>query len=74
MSALKGFHIALVVAAVEASAWHTDAVNLSIRKVGYGEGRAHRGHGLGFVWRGDAMLSSSDYLEGVLGGLNLLFL
>jgi hypothetical protein len=54
--ALKGFHIALVVAAVEASVWHTDAVNLSIRKVGHEEGGAHRGYGLGDVVRsGDAI-------------------
>jgi hypothetical protein len=53
---VKRLHLALGVADVEASAWRTDAVNLSIRKVGHEEGGAHRGHGLGdVVWRGDAI-------------------
>lgn len=36
--------------------WRTDAVNLSIRKVGPEEGGARREHGSGdIVWRGDAI-------------------
>ncbi|HYM88099.1 MAG TPA: hypothetical protein VES92_03195 [Nitrospiraceae bacterium] len=36
--------------------WRTDAVNLSIRKVGHEEGGARRGYGSGdIVWRGDAI-------------------
>jgi hypothetical protein len=36
--------------------WRTDAVNLSIRKVGHEEGGARRGHGSGDVVRsGDAI-------------------
>lgn len=53
---MKRFHIALGVAAVEAYAWHSDVVNLSIRKVGHEEGGARRGHGLcDVVWRADAI-------------------
>jgi hypothetical protein len=48
---MKRFHLALGVSDVEASAWHTDAVNLAIRKVGHEEGGAHRGHGSGDVVR-----------------------
>jgi hypothetical protein len=50
--------------------WRSDAVNLSIRKVGHkrvglagGMGRA--------MWLGVEILSSSDYLDGVLGRLSL---
>ena len=53
--------------------WRTDAVNLSIRRVGHEEGGARRGHGRA-MWSGVAMLSNSNYLDGVLGRLNLLFL
>jgi hypothetical protein len=53
---MKRFHAALGVGDLESSAWHTDAVNLSIRKVGHEEGGACRGHELGdVVWRGDAI-------------------
>jgi hypothetical protein len=58
---------------VEASAWQTDAVNLSIRKVATNKVGLDGGMGRA-KWSGVAMLSSSDYLEGVLGILNLLFL
>jgi hypothetical protein len=51
--------------------WRTDAVNLSIRKVGHEAGGARRGHWRA-MWSGVAMLSSSDYLDGVLGRLSLL--
>jgi hypothetical protein len=52
---------------------HGHGFNLSIRKVAHIEGGARRGHGSGDVV-GVAMLSSSDYLDGVLGGLSLLVL
>ena len=51
--------------------WRTDAVNLSIRKVGHEEGRLAGGMGRA-MWLGVAMLSSSDYLDGALGRLSLL--
>lgn len=42
--------------------WRTDAVNLSIRKVGYNEGGVRRGHESGdVVRRGDAI---QEYLLG----------
>jgi hypothetical protein len=46
--------------------------NLSIRKVAHEEGGAG---GMGqAIWSGVARLSSSDYLDGVLGGFSLLVL
>ena len=40
----------------EYALWRTDAVNLSIWKVGHEEGGTHRGHGSGdVVRRGDAI-------------------
>jgi hypothetical protein len=42
-----------------------------IRKVGHEEGAARWGQGLGKCSE-EAMLSSSDYLDRVLGGLSLL--
>mgnify|MGYP001286485155 CR=1 FL=1 len=51
--------------------WRTDAVNLSIRKVGHEEGRLAGGMGRA-MWSSVTMLSSSDHLDGVLCRLSLL--
>jgi len=51
--------------------WCTDAVNLSIRKVGHEEGRLAGGMGRA-MWSSVTMLSSSDHLDGVLCRLSLL--
>jgi len=55
----------------EYALWRTDAVNLSIRKVGHVEVGLARGMGRA-MWLGVAMLFSSDYLDGGLGGLSSL--
>lgn len=53
--------------------WRTDAVNLSIRKVGHN--RMGLAGGLGrAMWLGVEILSSSDYGDGVLGRPSLLVL
>ena len=91
---MKGFHIALGVADVEASAddylqrlgcrpdllipgmyalWRTDGSTCRFGK--WATKRVGLAGGMGrAMWSGVAMLSSSDYLDGVLGRLNLLFL
>lgn len=51
--------------------WRTDAVSLSIRKVGHEEGGLAGGMGRA-MWSGVTMLSSSDHLDGVLCRLSLL--
>ena len=53
--------------------WRTDAVNLSIREMGHEESGLARGMSRA-MWSGVAVLSSSDYLDGILDRLSLLVL